>query len=98
MDIPIRAGRTFSAADHGVRVVIVNTTFVHQYLGGRPGLLVAIFVTKPLAMFLVPGLKPEDPLNFAAVVGVPIVNNSLTRTAGISQFAEPLDSDVSPLT
>jgi ABC-type antimicrobial peptide transport system permease subunit len=38
--------------------------------GSVAGVVVAFFVAKPLAMFLVPGLKTSDPLSFAAVVGV----------------------------
>jgi predicted permease len=37
-------------------------------VGSLIGLFVAIFVTKPLAMFLAPGLKPADPLNFGVVL------------------------------
>jgi predicted permease len=37
------------------------------------GTLVAVFITRPLAMFLVPGLKPVDPLTYAAVAGVLII-------------------------
>lgn len=40
--------------------------------GSAVGLFLAWFVTKPLAMFLVPGLKPSDPLGFGAVLAVMI--------------------------
>jgi len=42
---------------------------------------VAVFVTKPLAMFLAAGLKPADPLNFAAVALVMILTG-LAATVG----------------
>ena len=51
-------------------------------LGGiAAGLLFAVLVTKPLAMFLVPGLKPGDPLNFL-VVALAMFATALAATFG----------------
>jgi predicted permease len=49
--------------------------------GTAAGLLIALLVTKPLAMFLVPGLKPTDPLNFAAVAVIMLLT-ALAATWG----------------
>jgi len=58
--------------------------------GTGVGLLVALFVTKPLAMFLVPGLKPADPLNFAVVALVMLVTG-LAATWGPIRRAVNVD-------
>ena len=49
---------------HIARMVLGEAARV-TLAGTAAGLLVAVFVTKPLALFLAPGLKPADPLNFA---------------------------------
>lgn len=45
--------------------------------GSASGLTVALFVTKPLTMFLVPGLRPNDPLTYLAVIVVLAVTGVL---------------------
>jgi predicted permease len=45
--------------------------------GSTIGLLIALFLTRPLAMFLVPGLKPADPLSFGAVLIIMILTGVL---------------------
>ena len=45
--------------------------------GSAMGLFVAVFLTKPLAIFLVPGLKSADPITFVAVVAVTVLTGLL---------------------
>ena len=65
---------------HIVRMILKEAARVTG-AGIAAGLLAALFVTKPLAMFLVPGLKPADPLNFA-VVALAILITALLATWG----------------
>jgi ABC-type antimicrobial peptide transport system permease subunit len=58
--------------------------------GSVAGLAIAVFITKPLAMFLVPGLTPTDPLSFSAVVAV-LILTSLAATWGPVRRALAID-------
>jgi putative ABC transport system permease protein len=58
--------------------------------GLAAGLLIAFFVTRPLAMFLVPGLKPADPLSFSAVLAV-LAMTGLAATWGPVRRALAID-------
>jgi putative ABC transport system permease protein len=62
--------------------------------GAAPGLLIALFVTKPLAMFLAPGLSPADPLSYGAVVAV-LAAAGLLGTLGPLRRALAVDPVIS---
>jgi predicted permease len=52
-----------------VRLVVREAAWILSY-GLVIGMVLAVFVTKPLARFLVPGLKPTDPITYLAVTAV----------------------------
>jgi predicted lysophospholipase L1 biosynthesis ABC-type transport system permease subunit len=58
--------------------------------GSVVGLFIALFVTRPLAMFLVAGVKPTDPLTFLAVVAV-LALTGLAATWGPVRKAAGID-------
>ncbi len=58
--------------------------------GSGVGLLAAYFITKPLAMFLVPGVKAADPLSFAAVAAVFVIVG-LAAAVGPARRAAAID-------
>ncbi len=61
--------------------------------GSAVGLFVAYFVTRPLALFLVPGLEPSDPLSFLAVLAV-LLAVGLAATWGPVRRALAIDPAV----
>jgi predicted permease len=71
MQIPLRMGRDFTPADRGqVKVVVVNTTFVERYLGGR----------NPIGTVFHLGGQGSDPRHIIAVV-----DGTKTMTIGEDQ-------------
>ncbi|MPY91251.1 MAG: FtsX-like permease family protein [Luteitalea sp.] len=58
--------------------------------GSAIGLMIALFVTRPLAMFLVPGLSPTDPVTFAFVLTT-LAATGLLATLGPVRRALTID-------
>jgi ABC-type antimicrobial peptide transport system permease subunit len=52
-------------------------------IGGAIGIVVALFVTKPLAAFLVQGLPPRDPVSLAGVLLVLAATGLLAATGPV---------------
>jgi predicted permease len=63
-------------------------------LGSAIGLACAFFLVKPLAMFLVAGLRPADPMNFLAVIALLAVTGMLAAWGPARRAAavDPLSS------
>ena len=59
-------------------------------IGASIGLLAALLVTQPLAMFLVPGVKPTDPFTYAAVMLI-IISTGLIAAFGPTRRANRVD-------
>ena len=55
--------------------------------GAAIGLLAAYFITKPLAMFLVPGVKPGDPVSYVLVCAVFVLIGALAALGPARQAA-----------
>jgi hypothetical protein len=55
------------ATPAGVAGMVLRDSITLIGWGSAAGLVVAFFVTQPLAAFLVPGIRPTDPLNFSVV-------------------------------
>jgi len=74
---------------HITRMVLKDSARL-TVAGTAAGLLVTFLVTKPLAMFLVPGIKPTDPLNFV-VVALAMLATGLAATWGPIRRAMSID-------
>jgi ABC-type antimicrobial peptide transport system permease subunit len=59
-------------------------------IGVAAGLFLSLFVTRPLAAFLVPGLGPTDPASFGAVVLV-FIATGILATAGPLRHANSIN-------
>jgi ABC-type antimicrobial peptide transport system permease subunit len=70
--------------------IVCCQSFALSGTGMLFGLMLAFFATRPLAMFLVPGLNPSDPAAFLAVVGI-LIGVTLLATLGPAARALRVD-------
>ncbi len=73
-----------------ITVLVLREAAKLLIAGSIIGLAIALFVTKPLAMFFVPGLSTKDSLTFVAVVVV-LVATGLLSTLGPIRRAISID-------
>lgn len=59
-------------------------------LGSAVGLFIGLFATRPLAIFLIPGLSPTNVTSFSAVIGL-LAAIGLLGTAGPLRRATSVD-------
>jgi predicted permease len=69
------------ASPRNVLWVVLRDSFLLVAVGITIGLGIAMVATQPLAMFLVPGLSPTDPLTFLAVIAL-LAAVALAATVG----------------
>jgi putative ABC transport system permease protein len=62
-------------------------------IGSAIGLGIAFFITRPLAMFLVPGLRPTDPLSFGAVT-IAMLLTGVIAASGPMRRAVTVDPNI----
>ena len=70
--------------------MVLRDAVVLVAIGSIVGVAIAIFLMRPLAMFLVSNLTPADPLSLAAVVVVLLVT-ALAAAWGPTQRAARID-------
>jgi putative ABC transport system permease protein len=58
------------ASPRTVLWMVFRDSFLLVTVGITIGLGIAMIATQPLAMFLVPGLSPTDPLTFVSVIAL----------------------------
>jgi ABC-type antimicrobial peptide transport system permease subunit len=73
-----------------ISTMVLSDAFRLVLTGSVVGLAGALLVTKPLAIFLVPGLKPSDPLSFAVVIAILAVTG-LAASSGPLRRALSID-------
>ncbi len=78
------------ASPGAVVAMVLRQSFVLVAAGAGTGLLIAAFITQPLSMFLVPGLKPTDVITYTAVASLLVILGSLA-SAGPALRAVRID-------
>jgi ABC-type antimicrobial peptide transport system permease subunit len=58
------------ASRRDIACMVLSTAARLILMGSAAGLLSAFFLVRPLAIFLVPGLPPTDPVSFVAVAAL----------------------------
>jgi ABC-type antimicrobial peptide transport system permease subunit len=71
------------------RMVVLDSARLILF-GSAIGVAIALFVTRPLAMFFVPGLSPSDPASFLAVL-IALGATGLAATLGPTRRAITVD-------